>query len=286
MGWNGSDRAKFEVVDRGDASSAQTNRKSRFSLRQFIWLLVLLAVVGTGVQAYLLLRSDVNKPCAEVDGPGRAKSSANDCAVFKDIQKQSAKQRETTNAVAMAENASTSLPTNDRVRAVHNEESVIILADGSRFVPKKPIFHKPVERLLNRALIPVSPGSAPGAMSFANRYTDEQLLKMMKEKVVIKPTDDERMVNAKLDVQELKDRVLAHVADGGDVRDIFREIDQRAVEESKERHLSDVGLRMVRKMGDPELAKAWVEKRNKKLEELGMPKIRVPAALDTSIKPE
>lgn len=161
-----------------------------------------------------------------------------------------------------------------QTNAVHNAESVIILKDGSRYVPKKQIFHKPIERMFSKAIQPArAPGSMPCAVMFAERYTDEELIKMMKEKVVIKPDDTPAMVNAKLDVQELKDKVLKHVAEGGSVRDIFEEIDNQAMDEHRENHFTQVGLREARRFGDPEVTKAWIAKRNERLRELGMPEI-------------
>ena len=162
----------------------------------------------------------------------------------------------------------------NQVKAMGHIEAIGI--DGQPIPRHKPIFRKPLERALATGLMPMRSAGVSVAANM-RRYTDEQIIAMLKEPVTISKDDTESAIEAKLNVQELKERVLRHVEEGGSVRDVFEEIDAAACGTAHERHLTRIGLEEAKRLGDPEVVRAWVEARNKRLRELGMQEIRVPA---------
>jgi hypothetical protein len=201
-----------------------------------------------------------------------AKPAATNAAAAAEVEV--AKKRETPVAATNAPVVPKGPVYTNRVRAMGHIEAIGI--DGNPVPRRKPIFRKPLERALATGLMTMR--SAGGSVA-ANmrRYTDEQIIEMLKEPVTISKDDTESAVEAKLNVQELKERVLRHVNEGGNVRDVFEEIDNLACGAAHERHLTRVGLEEAKRLGDPEVVRAWVAARNAELRKLGMQEIRVPA---------
>ncbi len=162
----------------------------------------------------------------------------------------------------------------NKVKAMGHIQAIGI--DGKPVPRHKPIFRKPLERALATGLMPMR--SAGGSVvANMRKFTDEQIIEMLKEPVTISKDDTPSVIEAKLNVQELKERVLRHVKEGGSVRDVFEEIDNLACGAAHERHLTRVGLEEAKRLGDPEVVRAWVAARNAELRALGMEEIRVPA---------
>ena len=186
-----------------------------------------------------------------------------------------------TNAVAVAPVATA--PTGHVIKARSSRSGrVMTLADGT-VVTNTPraFFKRDFEHALHVALMPNGMGGTL-LRQVRSRYTDEQILAMLKERVPVEPGDDDTTVAVKQKVQDFKDEVLRVVGEGASVSEVLDSMTRRKVEDGLLRARAHKVRTEALRSGDPETARQGIEAANAVLRENGLREMEVPQVLKAS----
>ena len=115
-------------------------------------------------------------------------------------------------------------------------------------------------------------------------YSDEQIVKMLKEPVDIDVNKDaEGVIRRKLDVQEMKDEILKYLEGGGTVQDAFEFYARQSAEERAFQRAARLEMRDIAKTGDQIALQEFVTRKNNELRQRGLQELRMPTACKNQV---
>lgn len=153
---------------------------------------------------------------------------------------------------------------------------VMTLMDGTVITNK---VERPFKRDLEHSLwVALRPGNMGAGLltTLQNRHSEQEIIAMLKEMTVPEEGDSEGMIRIKAEVQELKERILLALDSGRTLSDVFNEIRNQGVMESK---LKAETMRMraeAIRSGDAEQVRETVRKTNELREKNGLEPLSVP----------
>ena len=178
-------------------------------------------------------------------------------------------------------NAPTASVTTGKVIKARSARSgrVMTLPDGTVVTNTPRIFFKrDFERAFHVALMPNGMGGAL-LRQVRTRYTDDQILAMLNERVLPEPGDDATAVAVKERVQSFKEEVLRTIANGATVAEVFDSMTRRKTEDGLLRANALKIRTEALRSGDPESGRQGIEAANVILEENGLRQVEIPRKL-------
>ena len=169
------------------------------------------------------------------------------------------------------------LPVTNVITAQSNVGRVETLRDGTVVTNKTPIIFKhPFERALHSALRPGRFG-ASAINVLMHRYSEAEILSMLK--VITRPeaSDDEKVASLKNKVQQLKECLLLEIEDGRSVTEVMTDLRRRCSMEQGIRREVDKTLREASRSGDVKTVRNVLVKANEICERNGLPPQKAPA---------
>ena len=156
---------------------------------------------------------------------------------------------------------------------------VMTLADGT-VVTNTPrmFFKRDFERALHVALMPNGMGGAL-LRQVRTRYTDAQILAMLKERVPAEASDDETTVAVKAKVQSFKDEMLRVINQGASVPEVLDGMTKRKVTDGLLRAKAFKIRTEALRSQDPDVAREGIQAANAVLEENGLRQMEIPQKL-------
>ena len=154
---------------------------------------------------------------------------------------------------------------------------VMTLMDGTVITNK---IERPFKRALEHSLwVALRPGNMGAGLltTLQNRHSDEEIIAMLKEMTVPEDGDSEGMIRIKAEVQNLKERILLALDSGRTLSDVFNEIRNQGIMESK---LKAETMRMraeAIRSGDPEQVRETIRKTNELRAKNDLEPLSVPA---------
>lgn len=149
-------------------------------------------------------------------------------------------------------------------------------ADGSVVTTRYEIvFQRPFERALHAALRPGGFG-ASAIMSMQHRYTEDQIMGMLKEITRPEPEDDADVAALKNRVQKLKEDMLIEIQDGRTVKEVLDDLRRQCATERGIQNDVDRVVRQASQTGDARAVRDTVEKTNRILEKSGLAHRKAP----------
>ena len=247
------------------------------------WLVAALIVVaaGCGVWWWFGGRGATALPAEKPQKPKVEKPKAAKPKTASVQQQGSEKPVAETNAVAVA--PAVVAPTGHVIKARSSRSGrVMTLADGT-VVTNTPraFFKRDFERALHVALMPNGMGGTL-LRQVRSRYTDAQILAMLKERVAVEPGDDETTAAVKQKVQSFKDEVLRVIGEGASVSEVLDGMTRRKVEDGILRARAHKIRTEALRSGDPDTARKGIEAANAVLRENGLREMDVPQGLKAS----
>lgn len=254
-GWNGS----------SGASAPKTPPKKAVKASAIRGIIALVAVLAIGATAYLFVAKKEPKPADK----GTPKSSKIQEVVPRIVERVEPVQV-VTNEEAVAIPAK---PRNVRKARGAGSGRVMTLMDGTVVTNShKAVFKRDFEHALMVAMRPG--GMSAGLMNAVRtRYSDTQIMAMLKEMTVVQPGDSSDVVAIKKQVQALKEEILIEVSNGRSLTSVLNQLQTQSAKENKIR-VDAMKLRAeAAKTGDKDLVDFVTEKKNKELSELGLQKL-------------
>lgn len=268
MAWNGSSSA--------GASVPAPKKPAKKSPGLTHGLIAGAAIVLIGIIALYFISGDNNEPTVEKKGPTKIAEVEPDLATAEtehvDIQE-------------VPVNSNTFVHV-DGARKPRSASSGVVLRlmDGTVVTNKpKMCFSRDFERAL---MVAARPGGMAGPLlnSLRRKYSDNQIMTMLKEMTVPDPTDDSETCSVKRQVQALKEEMLIAIQEGASVSSVLNILSTRGALETKKRVNAYKFRAEAVKMGDPDLVHAAVELKNKELKSAGIPAIMDPTVrIDNNI---
>lgn len=180
-----------------------------------------------------------------------------------------------TSAVVKAEKPK--LPVGNVVTAKSSRVGrVMTLADGTVVTNKPKVFFK---RDFEKALmVAMRPGGMAGGLLnvIRRKYTDEQILSMLKEMTIPDENDDDEIRRVKNGVQATKESILLAIRDGATVSEVLDDLRRKAVFQSKLKADSMRIRAEAVRSGDAQTVRDSVEAANAVLEKNGLRRMSVP----------
>ena len=253
-------------------------QSSILNLKSAIFIAVFLAAAG-GAWWWLSAREDARPPEPKAAKAVKDVKAVNDVKDVKDLDVHKAvpDAPAATNAPAQARAHS---PTGRVIRA-HSARSgrVMTLADGTVVTNTPRVFFKrDFERALHVALMPNGMGGTL-LRQVRSRYTDEQILAMLRERVLPDPDDDATTAAVKAKVQDFKDEVLRAVGEGSSISEVLDGMTRRKVEDGLLRARALKIRTEALRSDDPELARESILSANAVLRENGLREVELPKGL-------
>ena len=194
------------------------------------------------------------------------------------------KQATATTDVTVAELERPKIPVGNVITAQSNVGRIETHADGSVVTSKvEVVFKRPFERALQVALRPGGFG-ASSIMSMQRRYSEDQILQMLKEITRPDPEDDERVAGLKNRVQKLKEDMLLEIQKGRTVGEVIDDLRRQCATERGMINLADKTVREAVHDGDTKTVRETLEKTNRILEKNGLPPRIVTPQLNRQIR--
>lgn len=262
MAWNGSEGSK------GCSDVRQRERKQTRGLR---WGFGAAAIVLISLVTFLVMRDgegDSRPP--QIEKPKRISEAKH----FVRPTENATGERAATAAVKEDGPA----PAVGTVMTARTEKvgRVMTLMDGTVVTNKS---ERPFKRDLEHALwVALRPGNMGAGLltTLQNRHSDDQIVEMLKEMTVAEPDDSEGIRRIKQDVQDLKERVLQELNAGRSLADVFDEIRNQGVMESKIK-ADTMRLRAEAiRSGDAELVRETVRMANDLRTRQGLDPMAIP----------
>ena len=255
---------------KGDSRSPR--RHSPISILHFTFAIAAVAAIAL-VWWWFGGRSATDLPD---DAPTKPKGMPKEVKPALPARPAAATDAQPTNAVAKVPPAPAKKPI--QARSMRSGR-VMTLADGTVVTNTPRVFFKrDFERALHVALMPTGMGGTL-LRQIRARYTDEQILAMLKERVRPEPGDDATTVAVKEKVQNFKDQVLEVIGQGSSVAEVLDGMTRRKVEDGLLRANALKIRTEALRSGNPEAGRQGIEAANAILEENGLRKIDVPRSL-------
>lgn len=154
---------------------------------------------------------------------------------------------------------------------------VMTLMDGTVITNK---VKRPFKRDLEHSLwVALRPGNMGAGLltTLQYRHSDEEIISMLKEMTVPEDGDSEGMIRIKEEVQDLKERILLALDSGRTLSDVFNEIRNQGVMESKlKAETMKIRAEAIRS-GDSEQVRETIRNMNELLAKNGLEPLSVPA---------
>lgn len=182
-----------------------------------------------------------------------------------------------TNMVAAAEEPAP--PTNKVFYAPSLGKRKVTLMDGTtaELTTRRVFGHdKPLDLQIMAVTKPG--GMSSGLRALRLRYSDDQIIAMLKEPVAFSTDDPEDVRQIKARVQAQKNIVLDFLNQGGTVADAIEQMCQAAGSERIEMRNDQIELNKLTQAGDAEAIQQFLTKRNARRRELGLPELSLPEA--------
>ena len=181
-----------------------------------------------------------------------------------------------TNSIAVAvENKNTPLKKVIRPRSSRTG-MVMTMMDGTVVtnIPRA-FFSRDFEKSLHVALHPG--GMASGLLrNVRSKYSDDEILSMLKELTLPDPNDDETAIGVKNKVQALKEDILIAIDNGSTVSEVFDDMIKQCTSEGLLRADAFKAKIEAIRTGDPEIVRESIKQINEVLESSGLRKMDVP----------
>ena len=254
---------------RGQYSRKRQNASQKTS-HFWLWCAAGLAVVVVIVVAFFLLRS---KSGVEPETPERP--------VKKIIKEPKVRQKPTTQdeqpEVEPRVEAIPAPPVGNVMTArTAKAGRVMTLMDGTVITN---IVERPFKRDLEHSLwVALRPGNMGAGLltTLQNRHSEHEIIEMLKEMTVPEEGDSEGMIRIKQEVQELKEKILIELNSGRSLSDVFNEIRNQGIAESKIK-ADTMRLRSEAiRSGDAEQVRETVRKANEIRAKQGLEPMTVP----------
>lgn len=237
----------------------------------FKGILALVAVCVIGAVAYFFVSQPVSKPTKPVEKKVEKKSI--------EVVEPEIVERPDVDEVKVVEVEKPEIPISNVITArTARTGRVMTLMDGTVVtnMPRQ-IFKRDFERALMVALRPG--GMTRGIFTVVqNKYSDEQILQMLKEMTIPDPDDDDDIKACKNNVQALKERMLIAISEGRTVSDVMYEIRTQGAEENMLRVTAMKARAEAVRSGDAEFVNKTMEVVNNALEKKGLRPLDTPAA--------
>lgn len=182
-----------------------------------------------------------------------------------------------TNTVAVAEESAP--PTNKVFYAPSLGKRKVTLMDGTtaELTTRRVFGHdKPLDLQIMAVTKPG--GMSSGLRALRLRYTDDQIIAMLKEPVAFSTDDPEDVRQIKARVQTQKNIVLDFLNQGGTVTDAIEQMCKAAGSERIEMRNDQIELNKLAQVGDAEAIQQFLTERNARRRELGLPELSLPEA--------
>ena len=180
----------------------------------------------------------------------------------------------------VVETTSDSAPTNKIFRAPSLSRRTVTLMDGTTGeLTSRRIFGQDKPLDLQIMAVTKPGGMASGLRSLLLRYSDDEIVAMLKQPVAYDTSDPEDVRLIKMRVQAQKNIVLDFLRQGGTVTDAINQMCQSAGKERIEMRNDQIALNMLMKSGDSEAVHRFLEERNESRREAGLPELSLPSAL-------
>ena len=176
------------------------------------------------------------------------------------------------------------IPVGNVITAKSNVGRIETHADGSVVTSKfEVVFKRPFERALQVALRPGGFG-ASSSMAMQHRYSEDQILQMLKEITRPEPEDDERVAALKDRVQKLKEDMLLEIMKGRTVGEVLDDLRRQCATERGMLNLADKTVREATRCGDVQKVRETLEKTNQILEKNGLAPRQAPPQFARQIR--
>ena len=153
---------------------------------------------------------------------------------------------------------------------------VMTLMDGTIVTN---IVERPFKRDLEHSLwVALRPGNMGAGLltTLQNRHSEQEIIQMLKEMTVPEPGDSEGLARIKREVQELKERILLALDSGRTLPDVFDEIRNQGILESKI-NAETMRLRAEAiRTGDAQQIRDTVQQANELRQKQGLEPLAVP----------
>ena len=262
-----------------NGKDARSPSQRRLTGKAAILAAVALAAIAGGLWLWVSAHSE-SGPCQVAEKPKVEKPKGRDGArpspKMADVKPTAVE----TNAAPVAVAPTVAAPTGNVIRARSSRSGhVMTLADGT-VVTNTPraFFKRDFERALHVALMPNGMGGTL-LRQVRSRYTDEQILAMLKERVVVESGDDETTAAVKRKVQSFKDEVLRVIGEGASVSEVLDGMTRRKVEDGILRARAHKIRTEALRSDDPDAARKGIEAANAVLRENGLREMDVPQVL-------
>ena len=121
-------------------------------------------------------------------------------------------------------------------------------------------------------------GMSSGLRALRLRYSDDQIIAMLKEPVVFSTDDPEDVRQIKARVQTQKNIVMDFLNQGGTITDAIEQMCKAAGSERIEMRNDQIELNKLAQVGDTEAIQQFLTERNARRRELGLPELSLPEA--------
>lgn len=180
----------------------------------------------------------------------------------------------------VVETTTDSAPTNKIFRAPSLSRRTVTLMDGTTGeLTSRRIFGQDKPLDLQIMAVTKPGGMASGLRSLLLRYSDDEIVAMLKQPVAYDTSDPEDVRLIKMRVQAQKNIVLDFLRQGGTVTDAINQMCQSAGKERIEMRNDQIALNMLMKSGNSEAVHRFLEERNESRREAGLPELSLPSAL-------
>ena len=122
-------------------------------------------------------------------------------------------------------------------------------------------------------------GMVSGLRALRLRFTDDEIIAMLKEPVVYDKNDPDDVKDIKMRVQRQKNIVLDFLKQGGTVTDAIDQMCQSAGKERIEMRNDQIELNKLVGEGDVQALRQFVKERNASRRELGLPELTLPNSI-------
>ena len=122
-------------------------------------------------------------------------------------------------------------------------------------------------------------GMVSGLRALRLRFTDDEIIAMLKEPVVYDKDDPDDVKDIKMRVQTQKNIVLDFLKQGGTVTDAIDQMCQSAGKERIEMRNDQIELNKLVGEGDVQALRQFVKERNASRRELGLPELTLPNSI-------
>ena len=148
------------------------------------------------------------------------------------------------------------------------------LEDGTQVPIGRNYFTNHIERALSTLC---NPGGMAIPLSAAlRRFSDEEIMRILRQPMEYDKNDEKFIRMRKMEMQRIKNDILAYIDEGHTVREALKEADKTIRRDSSYLMMTRKHMTDALKTGDGEVIRAYAKKLNEDLEARGMRPLEVP----------